>query len=160
MDLDINNAPGWMPVDGETVIGQVVSVDRMRSSYGGQEYYPIITIRVEGNANAKVNGEPGTVTRGDLLAIHGFHYVLRSELATLRPKVGERLGVKYVGQQPSKDGKRTVTIYVVKVDGREADVWAGMAPPMPTVPASDVPVSQADFQPVNPPAAADDDIPF
>jgi len=163
MDMDTNNAPGWLPNDGDTIVGRVVNLSRIRSTFGAQEYYPIVTIKLdEGyDATAKVDGNATTIHGGALVAIHGFHYVLKRELASLRPREGERLGVAFKGMTETKDGKRTVAVYVVKVEGRQADVWAGMGEPEPVAPASDIPVSQADFQPVNTPAPADDDdIPF
>jgi hypothetical protein len=146
MDLDLDLAPGWRPQDGDTIVGQVVGVDRMRSSQGAQEYYPVVTIAPEGKVRVEEGGKLESVPA---IAVHAFHAVLKDRLLTQRPQIGERIGIKLVGTKRSQDGKRDVTVYVVKVDRSGGDAWANLGVTAPaaatSAPASDVP---------------DDDIPF
>jgi hypothetical protein len=73
-------AEAWRPKPGAKVIGEVIDVDTRTTEFG---VYPMITIRTDG---------------GDEIAVHGFHTVLRNELAKRPPRLGERLGIKYLGK--------------------------------------------------------------
>ena len=131
-ESDLTALPeGWRPKDGDVLIGSVTEVTRGWSDYA-DEYYPIVVVQPKGD--------------GPPVAVHAFHQVLKNRLTELRPRIGEELGIKYVGQTRSKDGKRTITVYIVKVNGRDntAEVWDSVDA-TPRV-ASDIPT--------------DDDIPF
>lgn len=160
MTDSIEYAEGWRPEEGETLIGEVTGLDIGWSKYpppsGSQ--YPIVTVRDEDS--------------GAEVAVHCFHAALRSKMTTLRPVLGERIGIQYKGKRASKtDPSQEVAVYVVKVQGRTADVWGSLAPaqpsqaPVPTHggftphPTSDVPADASDFAPQG---ATDDtdDIPF
>lgn len=78
---------GWRPEPGDEVFGNVVSVDQRESDYGDD--YPYIEIETED---------------GNIVGVHGFHTVLKRELARLQPKPGDTLGIKYKGKVT---GKRT-----------------------------------------------------
>jgi hypothetical protein len=82
-DLDREFAPAWKPQPGDKLVGIVTDLSVRDGEYG---QYPIITIRSE-------EGE---------FAAHAFHEVLANELARVAPKVGDHLGVKYVGKDPDK----------------------------------------------------------
>src|SRR5438046_64171 len=107
---------GWKPKDGDEVQGILRAIDKGWSDWS-QDFYPILTIERED---------------GSLVAVHAFHSVLFSRLMTLRPRVGEYVGVKYHGQEKSNDGKRTVSLYsfdVSRPDADESDAFAGFTEP-------------------------------
>lgn len=129
---------GWKPEPGDKVVGKVVGLQKGWSDYT-DSYYPIVVIHDE------VTDEPMTV--------HGFHFVLKDRLASLRPRLGERIGIKMGDKIPSKDGKRSIQTYTVKIDGRTEDIWDDIKNPRTAAAAAQT----------NAPATAiesDDDIPF
>jgi hypothetical protein len=81
--LDAEHAPGWRPAAGEKVVGTVVALDEREGAYGS---YPIVTLNT-------AEGE---------VALHAFHEVLANELARVSPKLGDEIGVKYLGQHAEK----------------------------------------------------------
>lgn len=103
MGLDKDYAEGWRPTTGDTVIGEVTDIDTGYSEYN-QTSYPIITVKRTGS--------------DELVALHCFHDVLRKRILQLQPQIGETLGVMYKGKKPSKDGRREIAVYAVKVKGR------------------------------------------
>jgi len=140
--MDLNYAEGWRPEEGDTLLGRVTDLSMGASTYGR---YPIVTVAPEDG--------------GDAVAVHAFHTGLKNRLAELRPKVGERIGIKYLGKRPLKSNPaNTVAVYIVKMD-RGADVWAEVGARV-EVPASDVPIDASDFEPQGSPKADEDDIPF
>lgn len=138
-DLDAGDAPGWRPEEGSIIIGEVIGLSKGWSEQG-EKFYPIITIKDEAT--------------GEAVAVHGFHFVLQDRLSAVRPRVGERIGIKMGEKIKTQDGRRTVQTYTVKVDGRTEDIWSDIkSPRVAKAQASSqaaVPVSQV----------ADDDIPF
>jgi hypothetical protein len=138
-DLDTGDAPGWRPEEGSTIIGEVIRLSKGWSEQA-QKFYPIITIKDEST------GEP--------VAVHGFHFVLQDRLSAIRPRVGERIGIKMGEKIKTQDGRRTVQTYTVKVDGRSEDIWSDIKSPR-------VAQAQAQSQTALPVSqVADDDIPF
>lgn len=83
------------------------------SDYGDGEEYPIVTIRQDD---------------GEEVAVHGFHTVLKRELAKLAPKVGDQIGVKYVGI-PAGKSYELYRVILERGDGAAAAEpdWATMA---------------------------------
>lgn len=75
---------GWRPSPDDVVEGTVVEVDERTGEYGS---YPVVVLEVGDGAE---------------VAVHGFHCVLKNELAKLRPAVGDRLAVKYLGKPDGK----------------------------------------------------------
>ena len=100
-EQDLEFPEAWRPKQGEFLIGKVVSLDDRDGEYGS---YPIVTVETKD---------------GRRLAFHAFHTVARGELARLRPKIGDDLGVKYHG----KDAERGYERYTMRVDrpGAEPD---------------------------------------
>lgn len=143
--MELSYAEGWRPEEGDTIIGTVTDIGIGSSAYGGT--YPIVTVEVQDT--------------GKEVAVHCFHAALRSRMLELRPEVGERIGVKYVGQEPHKTQPgKTVAKYIVKIDGRgAANVWGNLAA---DTPRSDVPEpAPEEFTPARTTTVADDDdIPF
>lgn len=130
---------GWRPEEGSVLIGKVIGLTKGWSDYQ-QQYYPIVMVEDE------ATGKP--------VAVHAFHFVLMDRLTSLRPVLGERIGIKMGAKVPLKGNpKQTVQTYTVKVEGRTEDVWNEVKTPRTQAPAAQV----------NAPATAiesDDDIPF
>ena len=135
----------WRPDqdDPDTLIGEVVDIEVGTSDYGR---YPILVVR-------KDDGEEKSV--------HGFHSVLQNELVKHKPQVGERVGIKYLGDVPTKPGSpfKSYKGYRVKIE-RETGVafnWNQIK----TDPEADIDYSQVE-EPVTVPVGANDDdsIPF
>ncbi len=86
--LDHSPEP-WKPEPGDKIVGKVVSVTTLESKFGGS--YPLVEL----------------VTDDDVeFAFHAFHTVAKSELARLKPKPGDTLGVKYLGRDDKVDYER------------------------------------------------------
>lgn len=114
---DMQVPEGWRPEPGDVLVGTVEDVDIGWSDFRGE--YPILTIKA-GNGTKCANTEPG-----DTVKVHCFHDVLFSRVATLRPVMGETVGVQFHGQQPHKTKpSQTVSHYTFKVQGRGADAAA------------------------------------
>jgi hypothetical protein len=79
---------GWRPEPGDQVLGTVIGVDTREGDYGPYPY-----IEVEAND-------------GSYIGVHGFHTVLKNELARIEPQVGDTLGIKYFGKVPTKPGSK------------------------------------------------------
>lgn len=92
-------APGWRPEVGDEVIGTVVDVTTGENEYGK---YPIITLKRDD---------------GSLVAVHGFHTVLRNQFKRARPRVGEQVGVRYI--QSDTDNEKGYHNYSVRVKRNE-----------------------------------------
>jgi hypothetical protein len=128
MNLDQDLAQGWRPQEGDVVIGEVLEVTSGWSDYA-KDYYPIVTVKPEGKVRQGEDDKSTKLVETDAIAIHCFHQVLRDRMVELRPTPGERLGVKYSGIVKSKDGKRDISVYTVKVEGREQGAqWDTFAP--------------------------------
>lgn len=103
--LDAGRAPAWRPQPGEKLVGEVVSLSEGTSSYDGRRY-PIVTVRCE--------------QTGADFSVHALHQVLVDELAIARPKVAERLGIKYEGEITK--GRNRYKRYRVVVDRPDGGV--------------------------------------
>lgn len=104
--LDADWAPAWRPEAGEKLVGEVTALDK-RTGYGGHEY-AVLTVRAED---------------GQEWSVHAFHSVLANELREAKPKVGERIGVKYLGQREGAGGS-SYHAYRVLIDrDQQAFEW-------------------------------------
>ena len=133
--LDREFAPAWKPASGDKIVGTVTDLTSREGEYGT---YPIVTLNT-----------------GDReVALHCFHEVLANELARIAPKVGDRVGVKYVGKDPDKGYHR----YRVRRDG-DGDTfdWGRFGVP-DTSPGSDAPADMTDWSPVD--GGSNDHVPF
>jgi hypothetical protein len=119
--LGADLAQGWRPQEGDKLVGVVVDLALGWSDYSSGNY-PIITIHDD--------------EKDEDVAVHCFHYVLDKKVKELKPEVGERVGVVYKGTVPSKDGKRTISVYDFRVEGRGAKIWDA---PQPTPEPANVP---------------------
>ena len=94
-----SQAEAWKPQSGEKLIGVVVDVDSRTTEFGT---YPIVTLSTDA---------------GDEVAVHAFHTVLKNEFAKRQPRLGERIGIKYLGRsEKGYEAYRTVWEEVVPPD--------------------------------------------
>lgn len=147
LNMDQAEAKGWRPEEGDTIVGLLTAVQSGWSDYKNGTY-PILVVADEAQD-------------GTLVAVHAFHAVLFNRLMELKPRVGERIGIKYQGKTRNKADTQDVSLYTVRVEGRNVETsWSSFDQPSRGS-ASDVPVDPADFQPKGgasvPP---NDDIPF
>jgi len=100
--LEAGLAEAWRPdkEDPAVLVGEIVSIEQGTSEYGP---YPLLVVR----------SDDGTEK-----AVHGFHTVLKNELIRQRPQAGERIGIKYLGEQATKPGSKFKSFigYQVKMD--------------------------------------------
>jgi hypothetical protein len=112
--LTMRSAEGWRPEPGEKVSGTIAHISAAQSEYGT---YPVITIAAE-------TDDPETVR---FVAVHAFHHTLKRDLIAIRPEVGQRLSVVYVGEQETGreiDGKPvTYQLYTVTAENMDK-LWA------------------------------------
>jgi hypothetical protein len=155
--LDRDYAPGWQPKPDDKVRGVVVDIDETTGKFGGK--YPVVTLRLAPGYSAKT--KEGTVT--DEVAVHAFHAALHGRLAALEPKVGDAVGIKFLGGP--LEGARSYRYLVDKYHDGDGEPSAAvnwddyMFPedrPLPAPPKSDVPAEE----PMREPPTGDDDIPF
>lgn len=89
--LDREYAPGWAPEPGDKVRGIFNALEERRGDFGR---YPIYTLALTDGYSARIKtGELVTVE----VAIHAQRDVLQRKLANARLRIGEEVGVKYVG---------------------------------------------------------------
>ena len=134
----------WRPdqEDSPLIVGEVVDIQVGTSDYAP---YPLIVIRQDD---------------GEEKAIHGFHTVLKNELLKTKPQIGERMGIKYLGEQATKPGSKFKSFigYRVKMD-RAAGVFDWNKIGQPEV--EDEAYQAVEQEPVTVPASAgEDEIPF
>jgi hypothetical protein len=81
LDAEPERAEAWRPTDGQELIGTVVALNERTTEQGT---YPIVTVKPDGE-------EPA-------LAFHAFHKVAKDQLAEQRPRVGDGIGIRYLGE--------------------------------------------------------------
>lgn len=148
--LEQGNAPAWRPdqEDADLLVGKVIDIDRVDGDY---DPYPVLTVEKED---------------GTQVAVHGMHTVLKNELLRLKPNIGERIGIKFLGEQEAKPGSRFKSYigYRVRVDRETSEFnWATIgADPDPTeINPAYAPEPDGLKEKVTVPAeAAEDEIPF
>jgi hypothetical protein len=105
---DYDFAEGWKPEPGDVLEGRITGIDTGTNDYGS---YPIVTVQRE-------DGTSG--------AVHCFHSTIRGQLARLRPMVGNKIGIKYMGKRKAKNptpGRSDYADYRVKMPEGGYD-WA------------------------------------
>ena len=138
--LDAAYAPAWRPDVDDKLSGEVVALSERDGGYGN---YPIVTLRRDDN--------------GEELAVHAMHQVLSSQLAELRPKVGDRIAIRYLGKIANKASTGSYHGYRCVSDAAAGGVdWGRYGGDEPDG-GSDLP-STADAQPDD--FAADQDAPL
>jgi hypothetical protein len=100
--LDRRHAESWIPgAPGEALEGEFVRLDRGQTEYGAAA---IAVIRTDD---------------GSERAVWLLHAVLKSELARVRPKPGERLAIRFDGRKKSAKG-HSYAAYSVAVDREDS----------------------------------------
>lgn len=104
---DYDFAPAWLPKDGDVLEGKVANIDTGSSAYGA---YPIVTVE--------------TAT-GEKKSVHCFHTAIRGQLTRIRPKIGDPIGIKYLGKKQSTENKdRKYDVYRVVSQGAGGYDWS------------------------------------
>src|SRR5829696_3645548 len=83
-----DHAKAWRPEPGDQITGKVVGISS-RVGYNDKPY-AILTIRCADGTEA---------------AAHCFHTVLKRELASYKPTVGELIEITYKGMQQTADAR-------------------------------------------------------
>jgi hypothetical protein len=105
-------APGWMPNEGESLIGTVTDRSIGEGEFG---QYLVITLRPDAGQKINVRQEGTQMeyetdgTEDDVVAVHCFGAVLDNAVRKLRPAVGARLGFKKLGKRLRKGGDENNT---------------------------------------------------
>jgi hypothetical protein len=140
--LDADYAPAWRPAVDDKLTGEVVALSERDGGYGT---YPIITLKRDD---------------GDELAVHAMHTVLSAQLAELRPKVGDRIAIKYLGKIANKAGTGSYHGYRAVSDAADGGVdWGRYGDGDEEAGGSDLP-STSDATTTTAPAVAADDEPL
>jgi len=127
---DVNNQedrgflPWWCHTSKTpSIIGTVVEYDSMATDFGPME---LTVIRLEQPAVVRdgKNEEPRLADAGELvtLGIKGASLSKcweRPKPVGGKPAIGERIGVKWLGNRTSEKYKREYPVFAVRVDGRE-----------------------------------------
>ena len=104
--LEAGLPKAWRPdkEDPDLLVGTVIEITAGQSEYTVSGKYPILVVLDEETGEEK--------------AVHGFHSVLQNELLRQKPQPGERVGIKYLGEQATKPGSKFKSFigYRVKVD--------------------------------------------
>jgi hypothetical protein len=111
-DLD-SFAEAWMAKPGDRLIGTVTGLSSRISDYDATKY-PIVTVRTDSSGRSTEDGQP--IPAGTEKAFHAFRTVAKNELAQLRPRLGDRIGIAYHGKSEHADWHS----YRIKVPGRES----------------------------------------
>jgi hypothetical protein len=132
-------AEGWRPQEGSMVVGKVAEITRGWSDQS-ESYYPIVVVDDEATKKP--------------VAIHCFHAALKRKMLELKPKVGERIGIKMGPKIPLKrNPSQSVQTYTVRIDGRTRtgeEVWSSVEESSPKPTSDEAQEAQEE----------DDDLPF
>jgi hypothetical protein len=103
-------APGWMPNEGESLIGTVTDRGIGEGEFGE---YIIITLRPDAGQTIHIRQERTQMeyttdgTEEDVVAVHCFGAVLDSAMRKLRPPVGMRIAFRKLGKRLRKGGEES-----------------------------------------------------
>jgi hypothetical protein len=100
LDEEPKKADAWRPEAGDELVGEIVGMNT-RDGDGERDAYDIITVL-----------EPD----GSLSAFHAFHSVAKSLIAEQGPRAGDKIGVRYMGQETSKSSGREYHSYRMVLD--------------------------------------------
>lgn len=83
--MKIETATAWRPIPGDEITGYVITTRRRETEYG---VHPVVILDLR--------------TDETYTAVHAFHTVLKTRLAEIKPKPGDRLTIHYVGKIDGK----------------------------------------------------------
>jgi hypothetical protein len=151
MERDAAEPPtAWKPEPGDLLLGSILDIDARTTAHSKRPNdCPVITI---------LNEDDEVVY--DWWA---YHDVAKKELAKLRPKVGERIAVRYMGRHPNG-----YFMYKIRIDRQDRGTfdWSRVEPdpdglPPEAAPNGNVLQLQArEPKPVADPLSDDSDLPF
>lgn len=123
-------AQGWRPEEGDRIAGKITELSMGYSEFrNANTGYPILTLVQDD---------------GEEIAVHCFHTVLENRVRELKPVPGERIEILFKGEKPTKDGRRTMKVYAVRVLGRtQADFWDDTPARAPAQTATQQPATAA-----------------
>lgn len=136
-------APAWRPEEGDVITGNVVSITQRQGDF---DPYWIVTLEKDD---------------GQREAIHAFHTRARQELERIRPQVGHRIAMKYLGKRQGKT--YSYHDYRGATENAPSVEWEKSTDNgQQELVASDIPSDTGEFAPVAPVPRdeADNDIPF
>lgn len=141
--LDKDYAPAWRPEPGDKLVGVVVDLSEREGLDG---IYPIVTVRTDDGTD---------------VAFHAFHTVAANELAKLRPKIGDQIGIKYVGRIQGANSRSSYHGYRVRTIGTTQGVnWSRYGDSEEPDAAPNVPVVATDTPAPAVSSQFGDDVPF
>jgi hypothetical protein len=114
---------------GDVVEGEITDLQRIVSNYGE---YVLLTIILDKQC--------GPMHPGTRVGVHCFHAALASTIQRLKPRVGESIGICYLGQTESKRGQEYHD-YRVSMSRGSDDFWDTPATPQ----SSDTTYTQDDL---------------
>ena len=91
LDQTEYDVEGWRPESGDGVEGRITAISTRQGDY---EPYPYLEIVVSNATNQELIGKA--------VGVHGFHTVLKRELADKSPAVGDNIAIRYFGKVESK----------------------------------------------------------
>lgn len=101
-ELDKGSGKAWIPEKaGEQIMGVIESVEEIASEYSKVGKCHIITVRDKA---------------GELHSVRGYGTVLENRLRELDPKVGDGIGIRYLGvEQPKNQSYQAYKNWAVKI---------------------------------------------
>lgn len=121
-EIRAGHPDSWIAVEiGDTLRGQVIAADNawsdVRRGPDGEQgaFYPLLTVQGEATGYDPKNADGEPVE----LKLHAFGAVLYNEVMKLRPEIGERITVRYLGTGEAKvRGQNPPELYRLTVEGR------------------------------------------
>src|SRR5438105_4409765 len=99
LDEEQQRAEAWVPGTNDELIGRIVSISTRTS--GGYDPYPIYTVKPED---------------GDALAFHAYHTVAQNLLNEVEPRVGDEIGIRYLGKVTPDGGGNPYHSYRIVIE--------------------------------------------
>jgi len=95
----------WIPDVGDVLVGEILRYGSGPTAYGR---FPVVTVADE--------------ETGEELSVWLLHTALRSEFAQLRPRIGERIGIRRLEDGTSDATGHTYRRFLVRVDRPEGEL--------------------------------------
>ncbi len=92
----------WQPNEGDILLGTLLYTQQVKGEYGTT---PIAMIE--------------DAESGETIAVWLKHQILKREWEGRDPQPGDRIGIKYLGEETGKNGKYNA--YILKVESKNSD---------------------------------------